>query len=68
MILDIDITAEDAMDKIDEAMKLYAFSAARFVGGETVELVFASTELELKPVFERMQEKPGHSTLWGKAD
>ena len=41
MIQEIDTKAEDAMDRIDEAMKLYAFSAARFVGGETVELVFA---------------------------
>jgi hypothetical protein len=66
--LEIDTSAENAHELIDAAIQDYAFSAARFVDGETVELWFASTMLELTPIFERMQEKPGHSTVWGKAD
>jgi hypothetical protein len=66
MIQEIDTDAEDAMSQIDAAMKEYPYSAARFLNGDTVELWFASTDLELQPILERMNEKSGEVTSWCK--
>lgn len=66
MIHEIDVKAPNVEELIEEGMKTYPFSAARFHNDEVAEIYFADTELELQDTVARMKEKPGKTTFWAK--
>lgn len=68
MTHEINLAAENVEELLDAAMEIYPYSAARFLGGETVEIWFADTELELSPIVQRMKQRPGETSLWAKSN
>jgi hypothetical protein len=68
MTNEIDMHAHNVEELIEEGMKNFPFAVARFNNGEVEDLVFADSELELKPVQARLNAKPGRTTFWGKGN
>lgn len=70
---EIDMQAEDVEEQIEAGMKNFFCSVVRFLKEEVVEMYFADmyfadSEHELKPLVERMRDKPGTVSFWSKAN
>jgi hypothetical protein len=63
---EINMKLENAMQLIDEAMEIWPYSIARFIGEETVECVFVDTSVEMQEVAYWMKQKRGVVTTWAK--
>lgn len=63
---EIDMKLANAMDLVEEAMQVWPYSAARFNGEETVEVVFTDSNVELREILHWMKQKPGVVTSWAK--